>query len=366
MKVLHIIETPGTGGAESVLVEIAAGLPPEFTSVGVMMCESWTGRELEKRGMEVTVMPLRRSFDVSWPMRFARFIRAQKVDVVQSHEFTANVYASAGARLAGVPIVCTTHGKNYWPYALYRRAAYRWAAHNARAFVAVSADLCRYITSTLGIAERGVRVIRNGIDPNVFKYDAHARANVRAELSVHASQPLLLACGELTQVKGHECLVRAVRQVVENCPEAVVAIAGHGPLREYLEALADSLGVNSHMRFLGFRDDVPALLNAADVFVMPSLSEGLPLALLEAMSVGIPVVATAVGGVPELIRAGETGWLVPPRDADALGRALVGVIQNPTSRERVVAEARQLCSGQYDLRVTVNCYAELYRNEQRR
>jgi glycosyltransferase involved in cell wall biosynthesis len=365
MKIAHIIETPGTGGAEKLLVDIAAGLPADFTSVGVMMCESWSGRELEKRGIAVTVMPLRRAFDASWPMRFAKFIRAQKVDVVQSHEFTANIYASMGARLAGVPIVCTTHGKNYWPHALYRRTAYRWAAHNAHAFVAVSGDLSRYLSSTLGIAEKRVRTIPNGIDSNVFKCDARARESVRAELSISATQPLLLACGELTQVKGHQFLLHAMRQVVATCPDAVVAIAGHGPLREDLEALAQSIGVSPYVRFLGFRDDVPALLNAADVFVMPSLSEGLPLALLEAMSVGVPVVATAVGGVPELIQAGETGWLVPPHDADELARMLIEVIRSSGSRQCVVGKARQLCSSQYDLRATVSRYADLYRSKLR-
>jgi glycosyltransferase involved in cell wall biosynthesis len=362
MKVAHIIETPGTGGAEKLLVDIAAGISPEFTSVGVMMCESWSGRELEKRGIAVTVMPLRRAFDVTWPIRFARFLRAQKVVAVQSHEFTANVYASMGARLAGVPIVCTTHGKNYWPHASYRRMAYRWAARNARAFVAVSADLGGFICRTLAIPDNAVRVIRNGIDPNSFKRDPRTRAGVREELAIHPTQPLLLSCGELTHVKGHEFLLRALRQVLERCPDAVVAIAGHGPLRADLEALANSLGVSARVRFLGFRTDVPALLNAADIFVMPSLSEGLPLALLEAMSVGVPVVATAVGGVPELIRDGATGWLVPERDVDALARALLGVIQSPGARERVIGHARQLCRAQYDLQATVRCYAELYRS----
>lgn len=362
MKVAHIIETPGTGGAEKLLVDIATGLPPEFTSVGVMMCESWSGRELRKRGIDVTVMPLRRAFDAGWPIRFARFLREHAVDAVQSHEFTANVYASMGARLAGVPIVCTTHGKNYWPHALYRRTAYRWAARNARAFVAVSADLAEFIAGTLGVARSRVHILRNGIDPSVFECDARARVDVRAELSIGPTQPLLLACGELTPVKGHEYLLRALQQLAKEGSNAVVVLAGDGPLRADLEAFARSLDISARVRFLGFRTDVPALLSAADIFVMPSLSEGLPLALLEAMSVGVPVVATAVGGVPEVIRTGVTGWLAPASDADALARALLEVLQNPGARERVIKDARLLCRTQYDLRATVSCYAELYRN----
>jgi glycosyltransferase involved in cell wall biosynthesis len=362
MKVLHIIETPGTGGAEKVLVDIAVGLPREFTSIGVMMCESWTGKELARHGIPVAVMPLQRSFDAGWPLRFARFVRENKVDVVQSHEFTANVYATAGARLAGVPIVCTTHGKNYWPHALYRRAAYRWAARNSRAFVAVSNDLGRFVSGTLGIPEDRVRIIRNGIDISVYRRDADARARVRAELGVSESEPLLLACGELTEVKGHEILLRAAQQVAATRPDVVVAIAGDGPLREHLEALPAALGITSNVRFLGFRRDVPHLLSAADVFVMPSLSEGLPLAILESMAVGVPIVATGVGGIPELIRPSETGWLVQPRSPDELGRALLEAISNPQLRQKMAKTAQQFCTSQYALQATVNSYAQWYRN----
>lgn len=360
MKIAHIIETPGTGGAESVLVDIATRLPPEFQSVGVMMCESWTGRELEKRGIPVTVLPLTRSFDFGWVLRFAKFIREQKIDAIQSHEFTANVYATAAAKITGVPIVCTTHGKNYWPHAYYRRAAYRWVARNARAFVAVSTDLGQFAASTLGIAPERVKVIRNGIDVERFARDAQARASVRAELGLIESQPLLLACGELSEVKGHEWLVRAARALVDRRPDAVIAIAGHGALRESLEALAATLGLGAQVRFLGFRRDVPALLSAADVFVMPSLSEGLPLAILEAMAARVAIVATRVGGMPELIRAGETGWLVEPRDAEGLGRALIVAVEDAAARQRITDNSFELVSRDYALRETVNAYAALY------
>ncbi|MBX5461132.1 MAG: glycosyltransferase [Steroidobacteraceae bacterium] len=360
MKVLHIIETPGTGGAEKLLVDIAVNLPSGFSSVGVMMCESWTGRELAKHGIPVTVMPLQRSFDAGWPVRFARFIREQQVDVVHSHEFTANVYATAGARLAGVPIVCTTHGKNYWPHALYRRTAYRWVARNARAFVAVSNDLARFVASTLGIASDRVKVIRNGIDIELFRRDEVARTRVREQIGVAASQPLILTCGEMTEVKGHDVLIRATRHLVAQRPDAIVAIAGEGPLKEQLEALTDELQVRANVRFLGFRRDVPDLLSAADVFVMPSRSEGLPLAILEAMAANLPIVATAVGGVPELIRTGETGWLVPPVQPPEMARAVLDAISDRPARERVSGTAHRLCISQYALPATVKSYVDLY------
>ena len=365
MKVAHIIETPGTGGAENVLIDIATRLPAAFTSVGVMMCDSWTGNELAKRGIPVTVMPLRKSFDFGWPLRFARFLSAEKIDVVQSHEFTANVYATAGARLAGVPIVCTTHGKNYWPHALYRRAAYRWVARNARAFVAVSTDLGDFATRTLGIPGRRVRVIRNGIDLERYRRDEVARARLRAEIGIRGDQSLLLACGELSEVKGHEWLIRAAPRLISRHPGVLIAIAGEGALREKLQALAVELGVAGNIRFLGFRRDVPQLLSAADVFVMPSLSEGLPLAILESMAAMTPVVATRVGGMPELIRPGETGWLVAPADAAELGDVLATAISDAPGRQQRAARALELCAREYGLQATIDCYAALYRHDRK-
>jgi len=311
-------------------------------------------------------MPLRRSFDVTWPLRFARFIRAQKVDVVQSHEFTANVYATAGARLAGVPVVCTTHGKNYWPFARYRRMAYRWTARNADAFIAVSTDLGAFVSGTLGIPGGKVSVIRNGIDTDGFSRNPVTRARTRSALGMGDGQVLLLACGELAEVKGHEVLLRALPGILAAHPEVRLVIAGDGPLRSHLEALSRQLGVAAHTGFLGFRRDVPDLLNAADLFVMPSLSEGLPLAVLEAMAAEVPVVATAVGGIPELIHHGRTGWLVPPGDSAALAAGLSDALANgAVANADIAAAAARLCGERYALSATVNAYADCYRRAAR-
>lgn len=361
MKVVHIIETPGTGGAERVLVDVAIRLPAGMSSLGVMMCESWTGRELAKHGIPVTVMPLRRSFDIGWPVRFAEFLRRNQVAVVHSHEFTANVYASMGARIAGVPIVCTTHGKNYWPFARYRRLAYRWTAKSSACFVAVSHDLGSFLARVLAVPERRIQVILNGIDIASFAPSVASRERMRAELGLSERNRLLLACGELSEVKGHRVLLQAIPRVLERNPDLIVALAGDGPLRKELEKLVQDLRITSSVRFLGFRTDIPELLGAADLFVMPSLSEGLPLAILEAMAAELPVLASAVGGVPELIRHGRTGWLVRPGDSAALADELIGAMASPSSQvRRIVVAAAQLCREKYALSATVDAYVNCY------
>jgi glycosyltransferase involved in cell wall biosynthesis len=363
MRVVHVIETPGPGGAEKVLVDVATGLPSSYESFGLMLCESWTGRELTTRGVPVSVMPLQKAFDTSWPVRFAKYLREHRIGLVHSHEFTGNCYAAAGARLAGVPIVCTTHGKNYWPYRFYRRQAYRWVCNNAHAFVAVSTDLAQFAAATLGVKSNRVRIVRNGIDTRAFEPDTILREQTRDRLMLQPSELLILSVGELTEVKGHEYLLRAFARMKGQSSNLTLAIAGDGPLRAHLESLASESGIAARVKFLGHRRDIKALLNAADVFVMPSLSEGLPLAILEAMAIGLPIIATAVGGVPEVIKSGETGWLVQPQQPEALASTLCNVLQNESERRRIGNSAQVLCRRDYALDATIRDYVRLYEGQ---
>jgi glycosyltransferase involved in cell wall biosynthesis len=340
VRVLHVIETPDPGGAESVLVSIAAGIRPEHESLGLALCEGWTTAQLRERGIATTVMPLRRAFDLSWPLRFSRFLRQQRIDVVHGHEFSANCYGALGARLAGVPMVCTTHGKNYWPLRYYRRAAYRWVVRNTSAFVAVSEDLRQFAVATLGIDASRIAMIPNGIDSRKFRPDSAQRARTREVLGIAPDALLVLSVGELSLVKGHSVLVAAMRDVVRRHANAV--------------------GISANMRLLGYRRDIAELLNAADLLVMPSLSEGMPLAILEAMSAGVPVIATRVGGIPELITEGASGWLVAVGDAAQLAIAMTAALSSSDMRRRFavegIARVAQRCSDS----AMIAAYVELY------
>lgn len=342
------------------LVDVATGLPAGYESFGLMMCDSWTGRELASRGIPVEVLPLTRAFDTSWPVRFARYLRKHRIDLVHSHEFTGNCYATAGARLAGIPIVCTTHGKNYWPYRLYRRQAYRWVCNNSRAFVAVSKDLAEFTATTLGIALSKVAIVLNGIDTRAFAPNSELRDSIRAQWGVSAETRVLLSVGELSEVKGHEYLIRAYAQMGEARASTLLAIAGDGPLRTHLERLATELGCAERIKFLGHRRDVPALLNAADLFVMPSLSEGLPLAILEAMAARLPIVASGVGGIPEVIKPGSTGWLVPPQGVAELAATLCKVLAADAESKHIADAGHRLCLNDYALEATIHRYLGLY------
>ena len=360
MKIVQIIETADPGGAESVLVALAQGMQPVHESTGVTLLEGWTSRTLREIGIPVAVMPLKRAFDFGWPVRFARYLREQQADVVHAHEFAASCYAAMGAMLAGVPLVCTIHGKNYWPDRYYRRAAFRRVLSAASAFVAVSDDLRDFAASVLATDPGRIRVIHNGVDAMKYSRDPAMRALMRRQLGLGDNDEAILAVGELSAVKGHEVLIRAASSLVRARPNLRVVIAGEGGERARLLELATQLGFGERLHLLGFRRDVPALLAAADVFAMPSFSEGMPLAMIEAMASGVPIVASEVGGIPSLVTHGTDGLLVKAGDADALAAAMQAMLDDSGARNAYPDAAHRRFLNHFSLASMLENYRNLY------
>jgi glycosyltransferase involved in cell wall biosynthesis len=269
-----------------------------------------------------------------------------------------NAYGAMLSRITGVPLVATVHGKGYYGERAHRRLAYRLVARRAFRMVAVSRDVGRYLTASLGV--RGaVETIYNGID-TARLVRPEGRARLRAELGLGPHQPVVGAIGNLFPVKGHTYLVRAAARLAARFPDLTVLLSGRPLLEAELTAEARALGVERQVRFLGFRDDVPALLDAMDVFVLPSLSEGLSMSLLEAMAAGKPVVATDVGGNPELVVDGQTGLLVPARDPEALAVAIGRVLGDRALAARLGDSARRRVLGEFGVDRMVARYVGLY------
>jgi len=360
IRVLHMMEGPDPGGAETVLVELATHLGEGFESEGLVLVPGWIHSTLQEREILTHMLPLERSFDLSWAVRLARLIRARNIDLIQSHEFTTNCYATLAARLARVPIVCTVHGKVYYPGRYYRRAAYRWVARNADALVAVSEDLAGFLNRSLGIPERRLKVILNGVDMSRFGSAPAGRDAARAALGLPADGFVALTVAALFEVKAHADLIDAAAIVLRAHPGAVFLFAGEGPLEADLKARAERLGVAKSVRFLGFRRDVPELLAASDVFVLPSLSEGLPVSVIEASAAGLPVVATDVGGTHEVVEDDGTGLLVPPRQPERLAAAIGRLAADPAAARRLGEAGRERAHARFGLPRMVADYRSLY------
>jgi glycosyltransferase involved in cell wall biosynthesis len=360
-RIVLALESSGPGGAEHVLLQLSRELRRAGREVTIAtMREGWMTDRARAEKIPIWVVPQRRGLDPLWIPRFARRLRREGIELLHSHEFAMNVYGGAAARLAGIPSVATLHGKSYATEARRRLVAYRWLHRGGMPLVAVSKDLASFLAPRLGLAESELRVVYNGIEvlsePSCSDRGA-ARESVRSELGLDADVELVLAVGNLYPVKDHASLCRAV----SHRTSLHLAIAGRGPEEASLRRLAAELGCPERIHLLGLRDDVGRLLLAADLFAQSSRSEGLPLAVLEAMGAGAAVVATRVGGIPEAVVDGESGLLVPAGDPEALGAAIGRLIDDPTLRADLAREGRRRVIERFSLAAMADAYGRLYR-----
>lgn len=349
LRVAHVVLQLGTGGMEKLLVEFARGAArdrpaPRFLCLGP---RGPVADEIEACGCELVCLGLPPGRHPGAVAHLARRFARWQVNVVHTHNNVPLIYGGPAARLAGVPaVVQTRHGQALGTTSRHR-LAFRIASLFADRVVCVSADGAR-LSAADGVSRRKLAVIPNGIDTSRFAY-----------LGPAAGGPVV-AVGRLVPAKGTDTLLRAVAVVTRQRPNFRLEIAGDGPIRPELEQLAADLGLGAAVRFLGNVRDVPALLARASAVALPSLSEGISLTLLEAMARGLPVVATRVGGTPEVVADGTTGLLVPPADPDRLAAALLDVWP-VTERSCAMGRAgRERVERTFDVRRMVAEYDALY------
>ena len=362
-NVLHLGESSETGGAENVLISIVENLDKSrYRSSVCLLHDGWLKTQLDKRQIETVVIPQPHFIDLPWIFRVHHLLKARCIHVMHSHEFATNVHASLVSRVTGIPVIATAHGKNYYGDRLRRRMAYRFVARQS-CMVAVSDDLKRFLTQRIAIPPASIRVVHNGIDMRRYAVNGSNHA-IRKELGIGASQPVIGTVGNLFEVKGQIYLLRACKALVGAIPDLVLLVAGEGDQSGPLEQEVRDLGITGNVKFLGFREDVPSLLQAIDVFALPSLSEGLPLSLLEALALQKPVVATNVGGIPEIVEDGVTGFLVPPRNPEALAEKILLFLRHPDIAADFGRSGRRRVQEAFSLEQMIQEYQSLYENSQ--
>ena len=357
-RVAHLIETDGPGGAERMLAQLAGELQAggcpgvAFLPAGQ---EGWLSRELAAAGIVVEYFQLDRPLSPKLAASLAAGFRRHRIDLAHSHEFTMAFYGAWAARRARVPHVITMHGARYYAGRLRRRVALRAAAGLSGGVVAVSQVLAGQLCRDLWMRPTRITTIPNGV-----RFDPLAESTVRSELALSPEDHLVVTVGNLYPVKGHRVLLDAAALLSSQHPNLHVAIAGRGELAAALAEQARELGLAGRLHLLGLRTDVANVLAAADVFVLPSLSEGLPLALLEAMCAARPIVASAVGEVPVALAAGAAGLLVEPGNATALAAALHRVLANRFEAQLLGKSAQARAAAEYGIARMVTRYAALY------
>jgi len=361
LRVAMMIETDGPGGAEMMLIQLAEELRRRghaVTPVGPLRGQGWLSGRLQSLGFERRTFRLRRPLDPLCAIELARLLRELRIDVVHSHEFTMAVYGCAAARWLGLPHIVTMHGNEAVLDAWRRRAALRWSVKQSHAFVAISEHTRALMQGRLGLPDGSIRVIPNGVPLRPGD-----RELTRRKLGIDDDEVLILTVGNLRERKGHAVLIEALAELHRTgcaVPWQLV-IAGEGRQRESLTRLTAELGIVDRVQLLGHRDDIPDLQAASDIYAMPSYWEGMPLSILEAMIVGKPIVASNVGGIPEMLCNGDSGVLVPAGDSQALAHALRGLIEDPAQRERLGAAARRHADAEFHVEIMANRYEHLYR-----
>lgn len=364
---MEVISDLNVGGAQ----EVVRTLVENLAEVGCVpvLCTFQDGplrREIEGLGILVEVLPERRSSVMALPRFLAEMWRIRQalvalveqyeIDIVQTHLLRSLDFLVLSLRLnRRLQIYWTFHNAQFdlreehlqqhkWllrPKRFAHHLLYRWGGRWVNGLIAVSEDVKTSLLKTIpGISAEKIAVIDNGVDVRRYRQVVD-RAAVRQSLGLDEGDQVAAVVATFKRQKGHCYLIEAAAAVVEQFPNLHILLIGDGELHPELKAQTEALGLERHIHFLGTRHDVPELLATSDFFVLPSLWEGLSMALVEAMASGLPVIATEVSGTNQVMAAGETGWLVPPGDSQRLAEAMVELLADPARAQMMAAAASQ-------------------------
>jgi glycosyltransferase involved in cell wall biosynthesis len=365
IRVAQVIWSLGLGGAEQVVIRLAAGLDRRRFEPFIC-CLDRPGpfaARAEAAGVEVVALDKRGPLDVRAAWRLARLLHSRRVDVVHTHLWGASLWGRLAAVGARVPVIVTTeHNVDSWKKS-YHLALDRALAPATTHLVAVSQQV-REFYEARGVGRGRWQVVYNGVDTSAAPRPERGAAFL--ELGLGKDDPVVGLVGRLVPAKAPEVFVRALALAVARVPGLRGLVVGDGPLRSELEAEARRLGLGASVVFAGVRHDVPELLPGLDALAFSSLREGLSMAMLEAMAAGVPVVATDVGGTPELIVHGVTGLLVPPGRPESLADALVGLLEDEDGRDAIREAARRCVEERFSLGQMTAAHEALYGESPRR
>lgn len=362
LPVLHVIARLPVGGVEQQLLTVVKHYDRErFTPLVCSLSDKGPiGAEIESAGIEVISLgSLRHTFSWATVTALARVMSERRVAVVRTHQYHANLYGRLAAIGARVPcVVASVHNAYTRDRKLHRRMINYILSRFTDRVVAVSESVRHDVMKYDHLPGDKVIVIRNGIDVEAFQ--SRERSAVRSEFGIADGVPVVGTVGRLTPQKGHHSLIEAFARLAPDFPAAVLMVVGEGPLKEDLQGYAGRLGVADRVIFTGLRRDIPQLLAAMDVFVLPSLWEGMPNALIEAMASGKAAITTDFAFAREIVNSDRLGILVPPQDSNAIARSVASLLRDATRSKRLGEAARENVRLQFSITRTVDTYCSLF------
>jgi L-malate glycosyltransferase len=354
VSVFHMVNCFELGGSEHQMVEVASRQKARGYEV-MVGCLSSKGPLIEVlRHAGISVMEfdpggalfrLRGIFQI---LRLTWFLCLHPFDVVQTHDLYSTLMGVPAAWLARTPVIlsCRRDLSHWWWYTPRRRRVLRHIQNRSTYVIANSQAVRDFLVEKDGFCSDRIRVIRNGVDLARFTNVRPDRQRLFPQLGAD-SQLIVVVANMNVKTKGHTDLIHAAAEVSRKFRDSKFLLVGDGVERTHLEAMTSELGLSKTVLFLGCRNDVPDLLACCDLFVLPSWAEGLPNSVLEAMAVGVPLVATGVGGTPEIIDDGVSGLLVPPRDSHALAMAIMQLLGDKGLAKRLARSAQERARTQF-------------------
>jgi glycosyltransferase involved in cell wall biosynthesis len=363
IKILYLMDGFGVGGAEAKLLEMLR----HFNQRGynITLCSFLDMGELKdefaRLGFPLKLIVRKHRFDLTILFNLYRFIRKNRFDVIQTLLFYPDVLGILMGHLAGVPLLVSWETASHYDVffnKLHRRLFYRFAMKFVSCVVAVSNGTKESLISREKIPDKKIRVIRYGVD--LDRFQRKPSDGIKKDLGLRGVFPVLGVVARLDYIKGHTFLIQGIGEIIKKYPRLKCVLVGEGDYRSTIERQIRELGLTEHFELLGLRSDVSELLSALDIFILPSISEGLPNVILEAMACSVPVIASRVGGIPEVIEHRENSLLVPPQNSRALSEAILTLTDDNGLRTQIGENARKRVETHFSLNLQIRQFKTLY------
>ncbi|MEW6418489.1 MAG: glycosyltransferase [Nitrospirota bacterium] len=365
-SILHLIDSGGLYGAEKVVLTLLKELRgSEFQGILGCICESEAerpliGKEAEAIGIPVQYFVMKRGLDFAGLRKILDFIRSCNIQLVHSHGYKPNILFSL-IPIKSFGVICTVHGWSKQSTGI-KGKFYEFldalALKRMDRVIAVSMGVLEDLKRR-GLNKNRVSLIYNGI--NISGDVSHIDPlTVRQKYGIRRDSFIIGSVGRLAKVKGHIYLIEAMPSILRKIPHCQLVIAGEGSLRSELEALIAEQNLSRHVKLIGYVKNIDQFMAMINLFILPSLSEGLPISLLEGLAYGKPVVASHVGGIPEVIRNGSEGVLIPPAAPEAISKAVTGLIENRALTDRMSSAGRELALTKFSSAKMTTAHLTLY------
>lgn len=361
INVVHLVEELTIGGLERVLTTIVLNLNKEKYNVSV-----WCLREggffadrLVKEGIEVKILYLSSSRNPVSIYKLYKLFKIHKFDIIHTHAYSAGTIGRVSAFLAGIPVIIS-HNHSVYDYYHKRYHFVEWfLSLITDRIICVSDIVNRFTNETQRINAGKLITIHNGIDSE-YNVPEEKTARLRKEFGIPAEHSVICTVAHMEEHKGIKYLLESASLLLQSRNDVNFLIVGNGSLKEDLEKMCVVLNIKKEVIFAGERSDIPEILSLMDIFILPSLREGLGLSILEAMSYSKPVVATNVGGISEVVKDGISGILVPPKDPEALYSAIVDLLDDKEKQKTMGFSGKRICNERFSSKTMVGRIEELY------